>query len=90
MIELIKEVGMSPEFIMYISVNLITLGVIYGNMRTQIKYIERAIDRLEEKQDKHNGLIERMSIVENRLENAGIKINKNEEKIEDHLENPDR
>lgn len=39
-------------------------GVIYGMMKTKIQAVQDDIKRLELKQDKHNGLIERMVVVE--------------------------
>jgi len=39
-----------------------------------IKYIEKQIQRLEEKQDKHNGLIERMVKVEESSKSAHHRI----------------
>lgn len=54
-----------------IGTSVLTLGIVYGVTKTQISYIQKElkthvgfikedISRLESKQDKHNGLIERV------------------------------
>jgi len=65
---------MEPDFILYVAAQLITIGIVYGIMTTKIKYIEKSIDRLERKQDKHNGLITRMVLVEKDVEGVFNKI----------------
>jgi len=54
-----------------LATSILTLGIVYGITKTQIKniqkdlkthvgYIKEDISRLEKKQDKHNSLIERV------------------------------
>lgn len=62
-----------------VAVQLVGIGIIYGVIKTQIKYIEKQLERLEVKQDKHNGLIERMVIAEQKIENII-------DKVGDHIE----
>ena len=52
------------EFLLLLTINLLTAGVFIGGLAMSIKFIEKQIGRLEEKQDRHNNLIERMVVVE--------------------------
>lgn len=79
MLKIIGGVLMQPEFLGYIGVNLITIGVVYGALKTQVRYIEQSINRLEIKQDKHNGLISRMFVVEEKIENVVVKVDSHAE-----------
>lgn len=67
-----------PGLYIQIGTSLVSIGVIYGMTKTQIKNIEKSIERLEVKQDKHNGLIERMVKVEQSCKSA-------HHRITDHL-----
>ena len=53
-----------------------TAGIFIGGLAMSIKFIEKQIKRLEEKQDKHNCLIERMVKVEERAKSAHKRIDK--------------
>lgn len=55
---------LSLEFIALIVVNVLSAGIFLGGLAMSIKFIESQIKRLEDKQDKHNNLIERMAKVE--------------------------
>ena len=48
------------EFLVVIIVNVLCGGVYLGSLVGAIKFIEKQIERLEEKQDKHNSVIERV------------------------------
>ena len=52
------------ELMIVIVVNVMTAGIFLGGLAMSIKFIEQQIKRLEEKQDKHNNLVERMVKVE--------------------------
>lgn len=52
------------QFVFLIVSQVFSAGIFIGGLIFSIKYIEQQISRLEEKQDKHNGLIERMVKVE--------------------------
>ena len=52
------------QFVILVATQCVTAGIFIGGLAMSIKYIEAQIQRLEEKQDKHNGLIERMVKVE--------------------------
>ena len=53
-----------------IVVNVKTAGIFLGGLAMSIKFIEQQIKRLEEKQDKHNNLVERMVKVEESTKSA--------------------
>lgn len=60
----------SIEFLLVIVVNVLTAGIFLGGLAMSIKFIEQQIKRLEDKQDKHNNLIERMVKVEESSKSA--------------------
>lgn len=62
--------SISLEFLLVIIINVLSAGVFLGGLAMAIKYIEKQIARLEEKQDKHNCLIERMVKVEESTKSA--------------------
>lgn len=55
---------LSLEFMALIVINVLSAGIFLGGLAMSIKFIEAQIKRLEDKQDKHNNLIERMAKVE--------------------------
>ena len=62
--------SISMEFMLIIVVNVLTAGIFLGGLAMSIKFIEQQIQHLEEKQDKHNNLIERMVKVEESTKSA--------------------
>lgn len=62
--------SISVEFLLVIVVNVLTAGIFLGGLAMSIKFIEQQIKRLEDKQDKHNNLIERMVKVEESSKSA--------------------
>lgn len=62
--------SISMEFMVVIVVNVLSAGIFIGGLAMSIKFIEKQIKRLEEKQDKHNNLIERMVKVEESTKSA--------------------
>lgn len=66
--------SISMEFLLVIVVNVLTAGIFLGGLAMSIKFIEQQIKRLEEKQDKHNNLIERMVKVEESSKSAHKRI----------------
>lgn len=60
----------SMEFMLVIVVNVLSAGIFIGGLAMSIKFIEKQIKRLEDKQDKHNNLIERMVKVEESTKSA--------------------
>ncbi len=66
--------SISMELMIVIIVNVLTAGIFLGGLAMSIKFIEQQIKRLEEKQDKHNNLIERMVKVEESTKSAHKRI----------------
>lgn len=64
----------SMEFFLVLVVNILSAGIFLGGLGISIKFIEQQIKRLEDKQDKHNGLIERMVVVEQSNKSAHKRI----------------
>jgi len=62
---------------------LLSFGVVFGMFKNEIKNIGKQIDRLEKKQDKHNGLIERMVVVEQSTKSAHHRIDEECEKLDE-------
>lgn len=54
----------TPANWVQIAVYLASFAFAWGGVSQKLKHISRDITRLESKQDKHNGLIERMAVVE--------------------------
>lgn len=65
---------MTNEFILLLLINIISASIAIGSYAKSLKYIEEHINRLEEKQDKHNSLIERMVAVEQSTKSAHHRI----------------
>lgn len=62
------------EFYLLLLINIISAAIAVGSYTKTLKYIEEHINRLEEKQDKHNCLIERMVAVEQSTKSAHHRI----------------
>lgn len=56
--------SISAELILMIVINVLLGGIYIGGLAMSIKFVEEQIKRLEQKQDQHNKLIERMAIQE--------------------------
>lgn len=70
---------LSHEFLLVIVINVLTAGIFVGGLAMSIRFIEEQIKHLEEKQDKHNNLIERMVKVEESTKSAHFRIDMMEE-----------
>ena len=73
------------EVLILIVINVITAGVFIGGLAMSIKFIEKQIERLEEKQDKHNNLIERMVSVEASTKSAHHRIDNMEHECHENI-----
>lgn len=71
--------NISAELMLLVIINVVSAGVFIGGLAVSIKFIEQQIKRLEEKQDRHNNLIERMAAVEQSAKSAHHRINNIEE-----------
>ena len=67
---------LSTEFWIQIVFYAISIASLGGSILTRLKYIEQKQDRIEKKQDKHNNLIERMTIVEQSTKSAHHRLDK--------------
>lgn len=72
--ENISTVIAIASFVITLIIQIFSAGIFIGGLIFSIKYIEKQIARLEEKQDKHNGLIERMVHVEDSTKSAHKRI----------------
>lgn len=66
--------SLTVEFFLLLLINIVSASVAIGSYIKSLKYIEEHIKRLEEKQDKHNCLIERVTIVEQSAKSAHHRI----------------
>ena len=62
------------SFVITLIIQVFSSGLFVGGLVFAIKYMEKQIKRLEEKQDKHNCLIERMVRVEDSTKSAHKRI----------------
>lgn len=65
---------LSHEFLLVVIINVLSSGLFLGGIAVSIRFIEEQIKRLEDKQDKHNNLIERMAVVEESTKSAHHRI----------------
>ncbi len=65
---------MTNEFVLLLFINIVSACIAIGSYTKSIKYIEEHINRLEDKQDKHNSLIERIVAVEQSTKSAHHRI----------------
>ena len=66
----------TTEFWVQIVVYLASFAATAGSFREKLKNIEGNQNRLEEKQEKHNKLIERMALAEQSIQTAHNRIDK--------------
>lgn len=71
--------SLTSEFLLLFLINIVSACIAIGSYSKSIKYIEEHINRLEEKQDKHNSLIERIVAVEQSSKSAHHRIDSIEE-----------
>ena len=71
--------SLTNEFLLLLLINVISAGIAVGSYNKTLKYIEEHIKRLEDKQDKHNCLVERMVAVEQSTKSAHHRLDNIEE-----------
>lgn len=74
--------SLSVEVYILLVVNLVSIGIWVGSISSFKKHINYRLDKLEEKQDKHNNLIERMTVVEQSTKSAHHRIDHIEHAVE--------
>ena len=52
-----------------------TIGIFAGWVKTSLGFLGEKIDKLEKKQDKHNKLIERVGVVEQKAKTTRNRVN---------------
>lgn len=62
------------SFVISLIIQIFSAGLFIGGLVFSIKYMEKQIRLLEEKQDKHNNLVERMVCVEDSAKSAHKRI----------------
>ena len=75
--------NMSMELFIMIIVQVLTGGVFVGGLAMAVKFIEKQIERLEAKQDKHNNLMERTFFCEQSLKSEHKRIDDHDEYIKE-------
>jgi len=86
------DLGINLSTIIQISVMIISFAFFMGQQKATLKslensvkkdinFIDEKIDRLEKKQDKHNGLIERMVIVEQSTKSSHHRLDEFEHRL---------
>jgi len=79
--------NISIEIAIVLVVNLISIGIWVGSISSFKKHINYRLDKLEAKQDKHNNLIERMTVVEQSTKSAHHRIDDMKTELKNELEN---
>ena len=69
-------------FAYFIGQQKTTLKSLENSVKKDINFIDEKIDRLEKKQDKHNGLIERMVIVEQSTKSSHHRLDEFEHRLD--------
>jgi hypothetical protein len=70
----------STEFGLVLAVQLLTIGIFVGTLKASMKFFELKLKALEEKQDRHNGWVERIIVNEQRGKAA-------HKRLDEHLKN---
>lgn len=74
---------LSMELLVMIVINVLLGGVYIGGLAMAIKFIEKQIDNLAAKQDKHNSVIERTFFCEQSLKSEHKRLDDHEEDIKE-------
>ena len=73
--------NVSTELAVMIIINVLLGGIYIGGLAMAIKFIEKQIDNLAAKQDKHNSVIERTFFCEQSLKSEHRRIDDHDEEI---------
>lgn len=74
---------LSMELLVMIVINVLLGGIYIGGLAMAIKFIEKQIDNLAAKQDKHNSVIERTFFCEQSLKSEHKRLDDHEEDIKE-------
>lgn len=75
------DLTITGEFLVVIIINVLCGGIYLGSLVAAIKFIEKQIERLEIKQDKHNSVIERTYCCEQSLKAEHNRLDEMKEEI---------
>ena len=78
---IIQIITIIVSFAFFMGQQKTSLKNLGDSVRKDVKYIEEKIDRLEKKQDRHNGLIERMVIVEQSTKSSHHRLDEFEHRL---------
>ena len=71
------------ELLIMIVINVLLGGIYIGGLAMAIKFIEKQIERLEEKQDRHNSIVERTFFCEQSLKSEHKRLDEQAEYIKE-------
>ena len=60
----------SPEFVFFVVVQLITVGIFIGVYKSTIAFMQEQIKDLKEDMHKYNNVLERLAVAKNRIKAA--------------------
>lgn len=75
--------SVSVELFIMIAINILLGGVYIGGLAMAIKFIEKQIDNLIQKQEKYNNVIERTFFCEQSLKSEHKRLDDHEEDIKE-------
>ena len=75
--------SVSVELFVMIAINILLGGVYIGGLAMAIKFIEKQIDNLIQKQEKYNNVIERTFFCEQSLKSEHKRLDDHEEDIKE-------
>ena len=76
-------INITGEFLLIIIINVISIGISIGSLKTAMAFFKDELKRLEGKQDKYNNLIMRTFRLEERTETQEKKLDELHDDIKD-------
>lgn len=64
----------SPEFVFFVVIQLITVGIFIGMYKTTISFMQEQIKDLKEEMRKYNSVLARLAVAENSIKSAHHRI----------------
>ena len=71
----------SIELAISIAIQIVSLGVVWGTMKTRLDMTVQRLDKIEGKVDKHNNFVERLATLEERDKSTNKRLEALEEKV---------
>lgn len=66
--------NITPEFIVSVVIQLISVGVMLGVYKTTIAFMQQQIQELKQDMHKYNNVLTRLALAENKIESAHQRI----------------